>query len=236
VKYPSNYKPKPPFIQKSHALHITVSLSAAVSTLFKLKLCIVQPVVLRRSTAVTAPFLPERVKGLVSAGGYSIQDIAGSSKPAEPEEEFRIWYQFYFHTKRGQLGFEKHRVEFCKLLWNLWSPNWEFTDNQYEQTAKSFKNPDFAEVIIHSYRHRFGLEKGDPIYEDLESQLVAQPSITVPTVVIDCEGDGVMPPSSLEFHHQFFTKIQQHIILPSIGHNLPQEAPREFAHAVMSLL
>src|SRR5579871_4003831 len=128
-----------------------------------------------RAACVAAALWPERVRGLVLANGYSIQDIAGSVVPASPEQEHRLWYQYYFHTERGRAGLQANRRELCKLLWKLWSPNWKFDDATYARTAASFDNPDFVDVVIHSYRHRFGYAAGDPAFEAIEAALAKQP-------------------------------------------------------------
>ncbi|MBI1278416.1 MAG: alpha/beta fold hydrolase [Anaerolineaceae bacterium] len=188
-----------------------------------------------RAACITSALWPERVRGLVLGGGYSIQNIAASVNPQPPEDEFRYWYQYYFHGERGQAGLSQNRHELCKLLWKLWSPNWHFDDATFEQTAGSFNNPDFVDVVIHSYRHRFGLVDGDPALENIERQLTALPKVAVPTVVIEGGVDGVAPPVEDSNDSQFFTGAYQHRIFATAGHNLPQEEPRDFALAVLSV-
>lgn len=189
-----------------------------------------------RAACIVAALWPQRVTGLVTGVGYNIQDIAASAKPQAPENELRFWYQYYFHGERGRAGLARNRREFCKLLWRLWSPNWRFDDATYERTAVSFDNPDFVDVVIHSYRHRFALVRGDPKVEETEHRLATRPTIAVPTVAIDGSGDGVMPIGGSEEHASFFGGQYERRIIPSVGHNLPQEAPAEFAAAVLSLL
>jgi len=189
-----------------------------------------------RAACVTAALWPERVRGLVSANGYNIQDIAGSVVPAPPQQEHRLWYQYYFHTERGRAGLQTNRRELCKLLWQLWSPNWKFDDATYARTADSFDNPDFVDVVIHSYRHRFGYAPGDPAYDIFERQLAERPPITVPTIVLHGEGDGIARSSNSASQSRFFTGSYQHRLIPVIGHNVPQEAPKETAAAVLELL
>ena len=189
-----------------------------------------------RAACVTAALWPERVRGLVSANGYNIQDIAGSVVPAPPQQEHRLWYQYYFHTERGRAGLQTNRRELCKLLWQLWSPNWKFDDATYARTADSFDNPDFVDVVIHSYRHRFGYAPGDPAYDIFERQLAERPPITVPTIVLHGEGDGIARSSSSASQSRFFTGSYQYRLIPVIGHNVPQEAPKETAAAVLELL
>jgi len=189
-----------------------------------------------RAACIAAALWPQRVRGLVSGTGYNIQDIAGSSRPAAPESEFRYWYQYYFHGERGRAGLELNRHELCKLLWKLWSPNWRFDEATYDGTAASFENPDFVSVVIHSYRHRFGLVPGDPNVEDTERRLAGQPTISVPTIALYGEGDGVMPSGGPAHDARHFTGSYERRDIPLVGHNLPQEAPREFAEAVLAVV
>jgi pimeloyl-ACP methyl ester carboxylesterase len=189
-----------------------------------------------RAACIVAALWPERVRGLVSGVGYNIQDIQGSSQPAPPENEFRHWYQYYFHGERGRAGLEQNRRALCKLLWKLWSPNWEFDDATYERTAASFDNPDFVPVVIHSYRHRYALAPGEPAAEDTERRLATQPRIPVPTVALDGGGDGVIASGGSERHARFFSGKYERTVIPRIGHNVPQEAPQEFAAAVLSVV
>ena len=189
-----------------------------------------------RAACVVAALWPDRVRGLVSGAGYTIQDIAGSIKPQSPEDERRLWYQYYFHGERGRAGLEQNRYEFCKLLWRLWSPNWRFDDGIYDRTAVSFDNPDFVDVAIHAYRHRYGLVPGDPAAEDTERRLSAQPRISVPTIVLHGGDDEVTPVTGSEHHDRFFASTYERRVIPRVGHSLPQEAPDEFAAAVRSII
>jgi len=189
-----------------------------------------------RAACIVAALWPERVRGLVTCGGYNIQDIAGAARPQAPENEYRYWYQYYFHGERGRAGLEQNRRELCRLLWKLWSPNWRFDDATYERSAASFDNPDFVPVVIHSYRHRFGLVPGDPAVDEIERQLAAQPRITIPAITLDGGGDGVMPLGGSERHARFFTGRYEHRVIPLVGHNLPQEAPEAFAAAIAALV
>jgi pimeloyl-ACP methyl ester carboxylesterase len=188
-----------------------------------------------RAACIVAALWPERVRGLVSGGGYNIQDITASGRPAAPESELRYWYQYYFHGERGRAGLEQNRRALCRLLWKLWSPNWRFDEATFERSAASFDNPDFVPVVIHSYRHRFGLVAGDPRVEDTERRLAAQPRIAVPSIALDGGADGVMPQGGSEKHDRFFTGRYERRVIPGVGHNLPQEAPKEFAEAVSSV-
>lgn len=188
-----------------------------------------------RAACVVAALWPDRVRGLVSCGGYNIQDIAGSATPRPPEDEHRYWYQYYFHGERGRAGLARYRRELCRLLWRLWSPDWRFDDETYERTAASFENPDFVEVVIHSYRHRFGLVAGDPAVEPIEQRLARRPPIAAPTVVLHGSDNGVSPVRSSEGQAEHFVGRYERRVLPRVGHNVPQEAPEAFAAAVLSL-
>jgi pimeloyl-ACP methyl ester carboxylesterase len=177
------------------------------------------------------------VKGLVIAKGYSIQDIAASKMPAPPAQENRLWAQYYVPTERGRAGLAANRAELCKLLWRLWSPNWKFDDETYARTAKSFDNPDFVDIVIHSYRHRFGYAPGDPAFEAIEKRLAAQPPISVPTIVLQGEGDGVnVAGPATPSQQRFFTGRYERRSIPVIGHDVPQEAPAATAAAVLELI
>jgi len=189
-----------------------------------------------RAACVVAALWPERVRGLVVANGYSIQDIAASKAPAMPEQEHRLWYQYYFHTERGRAGLQANRRELTKLLWRLWSPNWKFDDATFERSASSFDNPDFVDIVIHSYRHRFGYAPGDPALEPIEQRLAGQPKITVPAIVLQGEGDGVNRPAASDTQARFFTGPYRRRSIPVIGHNVPQEAPEAVAAAILELL
>jgi len=188
-----------------------------------------------RAACIVAALWPERVAALVSIGGYNIQIIARSGEPAAPDREYRLWYQWYFHTERGRAGLAANRTPLCRLLWQLWSPNWRFDDATFERTAASFDNPDFVEVVIQSYRHRFRLAPGDPSLEAIEDRLAAQPPITVPAIVLHGACDGVSLPQSSEGHARFFTGPYQRRVVPVAGHFLPQEAPGAVVEALSEL-
>jgi pimeloyl-ACP methyl ester carboxylesterase len=188
-----------------------------------------------RAACIVAALWPERCAGLVTANGYNIQDIARSGEPAAPEHEHQLWYQYYFHGERGRAGLAKNRAALCRLLWRLWSPDWGFDDATYAQSAAAFDNPDFIDVVIHSYRHRYGLVAGDPDVAEIERALAAQPAITVPAISLDGGSDGVSAPRDAAARGRRFAGPFTHRILPGIGHNIPQEAPRDFADAVLAL-
>jgi pimeloyl-ACP methyl ester carboxylesterase len=189
-----------------------------------------------RAACVVAALWPERVRCLVSANGYTIQDIPASAMPATPEQEHRLWYQYYFHTERGRAGLQANRHDLCKLLWRLWSPNWAFDDATYERTAASFDNPDFVDVVIQSYRHRYGYAPGDPALEPIEQQLAKLPKIAAPTIVLQGEEDGVNSAAATDTQARYFTGRYQRRLLAKIGHNVPQEAPQAVAAALLDLL
>ena len=189
-----------------------------------------------RAACVVAALWPERCIGLVSVNGYLIQDIAKAMVPVRPEREVPLWYQYYFQLERGRTGLAANRREIAKLLWKQWSPNWEFDDACFERTAIAHDNPDYVDVVIHSYRHRFGLADGEPQYAGMRRGLAALPPITVPTITLDGAGDGVAPATDGSASAAKFTDRRAHRVVPHAGHNLPQEAPEAFAAAVMELV
>lgn len=189
-----------------------------------------------RAACVVAALWPERCAGLVSLNSYNIQNIAKAMLPDTPDKERSLWYQYYFHSERGRAGLAADRRAFCRLLWKLWSPTWNFDDATFERSAAAFDHPDFVDVVIHSYRHRFGLVAGDPALADIEARLAAQPGISVPSITFDGIDDGVRPPAPAEQHARQFTGPRSHRLVPGVGHNLPQEVPKVFADAVLELV
>ncbi len=190
-----------------------------------------------RAACVAAALWPDRVRGLVTCQGYTIQDIAKSaSRPAPPEEVHRRWYAIYFNTELGRLGLEQNRNPFCELLWRLWSPTWHFTEEEYQQTAQSFQNPDFVATAIQEYRHRYANAPGDPLYAELEARLAKQPSIAAPTIYLAGGKDEVEPPPAIDDSRHRFTGAYERRVLPDAGHCVPAEAPQEIALAVERLL
>ncbi|MHB2208930.1 alpha/beta fold hydrolase [Methylobacterium sp. CM6257] len=190
-----------------------------------------------RAACVVSALWPERAQGLVSCGvGYNIQNIPASGQPAVPEVEHRLWYQYYLHGERGRAGLSADRNAFCRLLWQLWSPTWAFDAATFDETARAFDNPDFVDVVVHSYRHRFGLVPGDPTLVAIEARLAAQPEIGVPTIVLLGADDGVGPPPQADVDAHHFTGPYRREIVAGVGHNFPQEAPDAFAEAVRALL
>ncbi|WP_242201629.1 MULTISPECIES: alpha/beta hydrolase [unclassified Pseudomonas] len=189
-----------------------------------------------RAACIVAALWPHRVRGLVTGDGYNIQDIAKSLEPSAPETEHRLWYQFYFHTQRGVDGLSANRREFCELLWRLWSPTWAEGPGLYGHTAPSFDNPDFVDVVIHSYRHRFTYAPGDPALEAIEQALAAQPPISVPTISLCGADDGVGPAPAVDDDEEHFSGIYRREVLSGVGHNIPQEAPQPTLRAICELL
>jgi pimeloyl-ACP methyl ester carboxylesterase len=189
-----------------------------------------------RAACIVAALWPARVRALVSVGGYNIQDIAGSVRPAAPEQEHRLWYQYYFHSERGRAGLAANRFELCRLLWRLWSPSWSFSDDTYARSAVSFGNPDFVAVVIQSYRHRFGYAPGDAALGAIEVKLAAQPVIPVPTINLAGADDGVSPLAQSDSAAAHFTGPYSRRVVAGAGHNLPQEKPGVVVDAVLELL
>jgi pimeloyl-ACP methyl ester carboxylesterase len=188
-----------------------------------------------RAACSAAILWPERCAGLVSVNGYLIYDIAKSGVPAKPDRELSIWYQFYFQSERGRAGFTAYRSDLAKLLWRQWSPKWRFDDATFDQTAVAYDNPDFIDVVVQNYRHRFNLAEGDPRYAALQMRLAALPPITVPTVTLDGDSDGAVPASDGKAAAAKFTGKRTHHIIAGAGHNLPQEAPDAFVAAIVEV-
>jgi pimeloyl-ACP methyl ester carboxylesterase len=189
-----------------------------------------------RAACVVAALWPERVRCLVSCTGYNIQNIAASARPISAEQEHRFWYQYYFHTERGRAGLTENRRDICRLLWRLWSPHWSFSDAAFEASARSFDNPDFVDVVIQSYRHRYGYAAGDPAMAGIEARLAMQPDIAVPTINLHGDADGVGPARQDDIQSRRFTAFYQRRMLARVGHNVPQEAPLETVAAIRDLL
>jgi len=184
-----------------------------------------------RAACVAAALWPERCTGLVSVNSYLIQDIAKAAVPIAAKSEAGLWYQYYFQTARGRAGLTAHRRDIARILWTRNSPNWHFDDATFDRSAEAFDNPDYVDVVIHSYRHRLGHAPGYPPYEDLEKRLAAQPAITVPTITLDGDADGVVPATDGTSTAAQFVGGRHHRVIPHVGHNLPQEEPAAFAAA-----
>ncbi|MFF4903190.1 alpha/beta fold hydrolase [Streptomyces sp. NPDC001068] len=186
-----------------------------------------------RAGDVAAALWPARCDGLVSVNGYLIQNLAVAQQPLAPEREEGYWYFFYFLTERGRKGLQSHREDLARVVWHRNSPQWQFTEAEFAQTAPLWTNPDYVDVVIHSYRHRLAAAPGDPRYADLENRLLDQPRITVPTVTLDGATDGVLPPTDGSGYAVPFTGSWTHHIVPDAGHNLPQEQPAAFTAAIL---
>ena len=189
-----------------------------------------------RAACIGAALWPERCIGLGSVNSYQIQDIANALSPARPEREVPLWYQWYFQIERGRAGLAADRRGITRILWRQWSPNWQFDEAMLERTSVAHDNSNYVDVVIHSYRHRYGLADGDPRYADIQRRLAALPPITVPAITLDGDADGVVPATDGSASAAKFSGPRVHRVIPRAGHNLPQEAPEEFAVAVMELV
>jgi len=185
-----------------------------------------------RSAHIIAALWPSTIGGLVSTGGYSIQDIAHRNEPDHPLAESRDWYQYYFHGERGAAGLTKYRRELAAQLWAEWAPGRPLEG--FDLTAPSFDNPDFVDIVIHSYRHRFGLVAGDPAYDAVEAQLAQLPTIDVPTIMLDLTEDPILPPLPLASHREYFTNLVDYRLVAA-GHDVPRHKPAAVADAILAL-
>jgi pimeloyl-ACP methyl ester carboxylesterase len=188
-----------------------------------------------RTVDIVAALWPQRVKGLVSVSGYLIGSQAAGKKPLPPKAELAWWYQFYFATDRGYAGYDANRHDFNKLIWRLASPKWNFDDATFERTAQSFNNPDHVAIVIHNYRWRMGLAQGESQYDSIEARLATAPNISVPTITMEGDSNGAPHPEPSAYAKKFVGKYQHRNIDGGIGHNLPQEAPKAFADAILDV-
>jgi pimeloyl-ACP methyl ester carboxylesterase len=188
-----------------------------------------------RTADIAAALWPERVKALVSVSGYLIGSQAAGKQPLPPEAELQWWYQFYFATERGRLGYEKNTRAFNKLIWKLASPKWAFDDATFERSAASFDNPDHVAIVIHNYRWRMGLADGERQYDAIEQKLAGAPTIGVPTITMEGDANGAPHPPPEAYRAKFTGRYEHRTITGGIGHNLPQEAPRDFAQAIIDV-
>jgi pimeloyl-ACP methyl ester carboxylesterase len=190
-----------------------------------------------RAACIAAALHPERVRAAVLIGGYTIQDTLAPPQPATPERERALWYQWYFNTPRGRVGLERNRRDICRLLWETWSPTWRFTDETFNKTAMSFDNPDFVDVVIHSYRHRNLNAPGEPRFAAVERQLAERPKIDVPSIVLYGADDGVgPPPADTPAERASFTALVARKVIEGVGHFLPREKPGVISSAMLELL
>jgi pimeloyl-ACP methyl ester carboxylesterase len=188
-----------------------------------------------RTANVVAALWPERCKAMVSVSGYLIGSPEANRMPLPPKAELQWWYQYYFATERGRVGYDKYRHDFARLIWQLASPKWSFDDATFDRSAASLNNPDHVSIVIHNYRWRLGLAEGEPQLDDLEKRLAAFPVITVPTITLEGDANGAPHPDSSAYANKFSGKYAHRIIGGGVGHNLPQEAPQAFTEAVVEV-
>jgi len=188
-----------------------------------------------RTADIIAALWPERCKALVSVSGYLIGSQAAGKTPLPPRAEFQWWYQFYFATERGEDGYGKYRHDFSKLIWQLASPKWDFDDATFDRSAASLDNPDHVAIVIHNYRWRQNLAKGEPKYDDLENRLAQGPVIAVPTITMEGDANGAPHAEPDAYRSKFSGKYESRVIQGGVGHNLPQEAPQAFAQAIIDV-
>ncbi len=188
-----------------------------------------------RTANVMAALWPERCEGIVAVSGYLIANREANRQPLTPQAEYAWWYQYYFATERGERGYSEHRRDFGKLIWRLASPKWQFDETTFERTARSFDNPDHVRIVIHNYRWRLELERGEPKYEQFEAVLAKAPAISIPAVTLQGDADGAPYPDSRVYAKKFSGPYVHRLVTGGVGHNLPQEAPRAFAQAVIDV-
>jgi len=188
-----------------------------------------------RTANIIAALWPERCKAMVSVSGYLIGSVAANKMPLPPKAELEWWYQYYFATERGRAGYEQYRHDFAKLIWQIASPKWDFDDATFDRSAAAFDNPDHVSIVIHNYRWRLGLAEGEPKYDELEKRLAEGPVISVPTITLEGDANGAPHPDPSSYAKKFSGKYANRIITGGVGHNLPQEAPRAFAEAVVEV-
>jgi len=188
-----------------------------------------------RTAGIVAALWPERSKALVAVSGYLIGNQEAGKAPLPPKAELQWWYQYYFATERGRAGYEKYRRDFAKLIWQLASPKWNFDDATFDRSAASFDNPDHVGIVIHNYRWRLGLAQGEPKYDSLENRLAQGPAIAVPTITLEGDANGAPHPDASSYARKFTGKYEHRLVKGGVGHNLPQEAPQDFAKAVVDV-
>jgi pimeloyl-ACP methyl ester carboxylesterase len=188
-----------------------------------------------RSANIVAALWPERCKAMVSVSGYLIGSQAAGAMPLPPPAELSWWYQFYFATERGRLGYDRYRSDFAKLIWRTASPEWDFDDQTFDRSAGAFDNPDHVDIVIHNYRWRLGVAPGESQYDHLEQRLATGPVITVPTVTLEGDANGAPHPDPSTYATKFAGKYTHRTVSGGIGHNLPQEAPEQFVEAIVEV-
>ena len=191
-----------------------------------------------RAAAIAAALHPQRVRATVLIGGYTIQNTIAPSQPGSPAAEHRIWYRSYFNTERGRAGLQANRREICRYLWQQWSPSWKFTDDEFNRTAPSFDNPDFVDVVIHSYRHRIGNAPGEARFMEMEKRLASRPRIEAPSITLYGAEDGIARPSteSPPAERAVFATLVARRVVAGVGHFMPRERPAEVSSALLELL
>ena len=191
-----------------------------------------------RAAAIAAALHPDRVRATVLIGGYTVQNTVAPQPPAAPANEHRLWYQYYFNTERGRAGLQANRREICRYLWEVWSPGWKFSDETYNKTASSFDNPDFVDVVIHSYRHRIMNAPGEPRFKEVEAKLAQRPKIQAPSITLYGADDGIRRPpveSPPEERAVFETLVARRVVA-GVGHFMPREKPDAVSSAILELL
>jgi len=188
-----------------------------------------------RTADIVAALWPERVRALVAVSGYLIGSQAAGKQPLPPEAELQWWYQYYFATERGRLGYERNTHDFNKLIWKLASPQWKFDDATFDRSAAAFDNPDHVAIVVHNYRWRLGLAEGEAQYDGIEQRLAAAPTIGVPTITMEGDANGAPHPPPAAYRAKFTGKYEHRTVAGGIGHNLPQEAPRDFTQAIIDI-
>jgi pimeloyl-ACP methyl ester carboxylesterase len=188
-----------------------------------------------RTADIVAALWPERCQALVSVSGYLIGSQEAGKTPLPPAAEFQWWYQFYFATDRGRDGYGKYRHDFAKLIWKLASPKWSFDDATFDRSAASFDNPDHVDIVIHNYRWRLGLAEGESKYDGLEKRLAQGPTIAAPTITLEGDANGAPHPDPSSYANKFSGRYSHRLVKGGVGHNLPQEAPQEFAQAIVDV-
>lgn len=188
-----------------------------------------------RTVNIMAALWPERCTAMVSVSGYLIGSQERNKAPLPPEAERSWWYQFYFATERGRLGYAENTREFARLIWKTASPTWNFDDETFDRSAVAFENPDHVDIAIHNYRWRLGLAEGEAKYDDYEKLLATAPVITIPTITLEGDANGAPHPDPASYATKFSGSYEHRTVTGGIGHNLPQEAPKEFAQAIIDV-
>ncbi len=189
-----------------------------------------------RTAGILAALWPERCQALVSVSGYLLVSRKVNEQPLPPAAELQWWYQYYFATERGRLGYEKYRAEFSKLIWQLASPQWRFDDATFARSAAAFGNPDHVAIVVHNYRWRLGLAEGESRFDDIEARIGAAPRITLPAITLEGDANGAPHPAPSAYRTKFAGRYEHRDLSGGIGHNLPQEAPKAFAQAVIDVI